>query len=978
MDVGWNRGPAAARASRFRTAVHLRPARSVVLSRCAVLSVAKLTLGQEAYYEQQVALGLDDYYAGRGESPGLWAGSGAEGLELSGVVSDGHLGTLLRGVSPAGGARLRAPAKERTITVRTLDERTGEWREEPKRLAPVAGYDLVFSCPKSVSLLHALTGDEEVRRAISDAHEASWQAALSYLEAEACVVRRGRGGQVRERGEGFVAAAFRHRTSRAQDPHLHTHVIVANLARSNDGTWRALDGEAILRTYRLAAGYLYEAHLRSALSRMLGVRWTTLVKGMAEIEGVSKEAIRAFSTRRQSLVEHMEAMGTSGFAAARVAALATRERKQAIDLPDLREAWVARAAEMGLGANELRGLLNLEPWRDLDLPAIATESLTAHQTTVTAPELVRAVAGAARDGATVEEVLAGVEAIVRRPEVTRVGDDATPGRPARFTTRSLLELEREALQVALDGRDAGAPCARAASLVSALGHAGVPLSDEQRRLVEAAALSPDRVVCVVGAAGAGKTTALRVLGDALARDGVPVLGAAPSGRAADELAQAAEIPAATLHSLLLEAGRSGGLPRGCVLVVDETGMAETRVLAPVLRAVDAAGGKAILVGDPAQLPAVGAGGLYGTLCDRLGAVSLVENRRQHDPAERDALARLRAGDAEGYLGHAAREGRLLVAGDAAQAKERLLADWWRAAAEGDLRDSVMLAHRRADVRDLNEGARALLQESGRLGEQALVAGEREFRSGDRVVCRRNDPALGVRNGTRASVRAVDPVLGIITLQMDGGPSCQLHARYAAEHLDHGYALTGHAAQGASVERAFVLVRAEGALAEWGYVTASRARTETRLYAVGPELSPVEGLARIDPGPATRHLVGALSRAAAEQAAVERVERKHEGPTPARMARERLEREIESRSRLLASTRKQLACLGWVGRRRHGDELREVIGAQLRVLADLRTELRELPTHEVHARPASLERPAVSRAREPVVRERPERGIGLEL
>lgn len=117
-----------------------------------MLSVAKLALGQEAYCEQQVALDLDDHYVGRGESPGLWAGSGAEGLDLSGVVSDGDLGTLLRGVSPADGARLRAPAKERTITVRTLDEVSGEWSNEAKTLAPVAGYDLVFSYPKSVSL----------------------------------------------------------------------------------------------------------------------------------------------------------------------------------------------------------------------------------------------------------------------------------------------------------------------------------------------------------------------------------------------------------------------------------------------------------------------------------------------------------------------------------------------------------------------------------------------------------------------------------------------------------------------------------------------------------------------------------------------------------------------------------------------------------------------------------------------------------
>jgi conjugative relaxase-like TrwC/TraI family protein len=847
-----------------------------------MLSVAKLALGQESYYEQQVALGLDDYHAGRGESPGLWVGSGAEAIELVGAVEDGSLGPLLRGLSPADGERLRAPAKERTITVRTLDEASGVWRDEPKTLAPVARYDLVFSCPKSVSLLHALTDDAEVRRAISEAHESSWQAALSYLEAEACVVRRGRGGAIREHGQGFVAAAFRHRTSRAQDPHLHTHVIVANLARSPDGRWRALDGEAILRTYRLAAGYLYEAHLRHELSSSLGVAWTEPAKGMAEIEGVPPEAIRAFSTRRQSLVEHMQAMGTSGFAASRVAALATRERKEAIDLPDLRESWLARASEMGLGAIELRGLLEREPVHELELPTIAADDVTAHQTTVTTPELVRAVASAARDGASVKAVLAGVEEIARGPELVRVGDDATPGRPARFTTRSLLDLEREALRVALAGRDAGARCAEASGLVMALSNSPVSLSDEQRALVEATALSPDRVVCVEGAAGAGKTTALRVLGDALSLSDVAVLGAAPSGRAADELERATDIPSETLHSLLADARRSGGLPRGCVLVIDEAGMAETRVLAPVLCLVDEARGKAILVGDPAQLPAVGAGGLYGALCERLGAERLVENRRQRELAEREALARLRSGDAEAYLGHAARQGRLLIADSATQAKQQLLADWWRTA-EGDLRESVILAHRRVDVRDLNESARTLLLQSGRLGERALIAGDREFRPGDRVVCRHNDSALGVRNGTRASVREIDPVLGIVTLLVDDGPSRQLPARYAAEHLEHGYALTGHGAQGASVERAFVLVRAEGALAEWGYVAASRARTETRLYAVGPELGADAGLARDEPEPATRLLADALARTAAEAPALERLATA--GPDERALARE---------------------------------------------------------------------------------------------
>jgi hypothetical protein len=107
-----------------------------------VLSVAKLKLGQEAYYEQQVARGLDDYYAGRGESPGIWAGSSSAWLGLVGVVEDGDLGTLLRGVNPANDQRVRAPVRERTITRRVLDVETGVWREEPQQLNPVSGNDL--------------------------------------------------------------------------------------------------------------------------------------------------------------------------------------------------------------------------------------------------------------------------------------------------------------------------------------------------------------------------------------------------------------------------------------------------------------------------------------------------------------------------------------------------------------------------------------------------------------------------------------------------------------------------------------------------------------------------------------------------------------------------------------------------------------------------------------------------------------------
>jgi conjugative relaxase-like TrwC/TraI family protein len=148
--------------------------------------------------------------------------------------------------------------------------------------------------------------------------------------------RKGKNGVTRERGCGFVAAAYQHRTSRAQDLHLHTHVIVANMARGSDGEWRALDGRPILKDYRLAAGYLDQAQLRFELTRSLGVEWLEPEHGMAAIAGVPEAALRAFSQRRAQVLDYLERRGGSGFYAAKVAAIERRDRKEPIDLPRLR------------------------------------------------------------------------------------------------------------------------------------------------------------------------------------------------------------------------------------------------------------------------------------------------------------------------------------------------------------------------------------------------------------------------------------------------------------------------------------------------------------------------------------------------------------------------------------------------------------------------------------------------------------------
>ena len=158
----------------------------------------------------------------------------------------------------------------------------------------MAGYALSFSPPKSVSLLWALA-DEAVSAEVRAAHDAAVNAALEFLQDHAAFTRRGHAGVVQADTDGYLAAAFTHRTSRARDPQLHTHVLVsAKVRASTDGAWLALDGRELFEVQK-AAGLVYKAGLRAELSTRLGVAWGTVdANGGAEIVGVPAGVGRAF------------------------------------------------------------------------------------------------------------------------------------------------------------------------------------------------------------------------------------------------------------------------------------------------------------------------------------------------------------------------------------------------------------------------------------------------------------------------------------------------------------------------------------------------------------------------------------------------------------------------------------------------------------------------------------------------------------
>ncbi len=299
-----------------------------------MLSIGKLGAGGQVYYLATVAPGVEDYYVGRGEAPGRWRGSLADELGLDGRVDADSLRAVLEGRDPSSEAVLGRARSDR-----------------------VPGFDLTFRAPKSVSVLFALGGFETAGE-VRGAHDEAVEAALGYLERTACWSRRGTNGIEQIQGQGFVAAGFRHRTSRAGDPHLHTHVLVANVTRAIDGRWLTLDARH-LYLHAKTAGYLYEAHLRAELTRRLGVAWGPVQNGIADIDGIPKAVLRAFSTRRAEIEAEMAYRGVTSARAAEVAALDTRQAKDyRVDPVTMIEHWQQQANELGLDRDSLETILH--------------------------------------------------------------------------------------------------------------------------------------------------------------------------------------------------------------------------------------------------------------------------------------------------------------------------------------------------------------------------------------------------------------------------------------------------------------------------------------------------------------------------------------------------------------------------------------------------------------------------------------------
>jgi conjugative relaxase-like TrwC/TraI family protein len=848
-----------------------------------MMGLAKMAPDGWAYYAREIAAGVEDYFAGHGEEKGRWIGRGADALGLSGETDAELLSRLFgQGLHPLTGA--------------ALGRRFGSDKDT------VAGYALSFSPPKSVSVLWALAG-EVVSDAVRAGHDAAVEAAVEFLQDHAAFTRRGHGGMVQEATRGYLAAVFVHRTSRAGDPQLHSHVLVANKVQAvSDGRWLAVDGRELYEVQK-AAGMLFKACLRAELTARLGVAWTDVDDdGGAELVGVPEGLITLFSKRRAEveaaaagLISEKEAvLGRSltndeRAAVYQVAAYRSRAAKgdggettgqlrarwtaEATGAGHPPEGWVGRLAGRRVPSRTERQLsrMGLAPSVELSLSETIELLERKHSTwgradVVEALSVVLPTRNAKTASAVRKAIEAAADLLVDHPDIVML---TCPDRPdlrhggIRYSTWWTLQTEQAVLDTVEAGRTASVAIAPSCRILAEAG-----LGDDQAQAVRRLCVGGERVAVLVGPAGSGKSRTLGAARQAWEAAGMKVRGVAPSAVAAGVLGEQAGIRSETLAKFLLDAAQGRiRLQPGEVIVCDEASMVSTRDLAQLVLHVEASGGKLVLVGDHYQLGSVDAGGLFRLLATDAKTAELTGVRRFADPWEAQATRRLRTGDhsvIDEYIEH----GRV-ASGDRDNALDAAHQAWFDARHQG--RSTVVMAADHDTVDQLALRARAWRVAAGQVEPEGITVDRQTVGVGDEIVTTRNDRRLTtttggwVRNGDRWQIRHRTGTGALQLSSLDGRGTVTVPGDYVAENVALAYAVTVHKAQGITVDEA-VLVVDRATTAEHLYVGMTRGRHHNQACVV-TEAAGDEHTRRETPDAAVV-LAGALRKTSNEKSATE--------------------------------------------------------------------------------------------------------------
>ncbi|GAB2992426.1 AAA family ATPase [Saccharothrix stipae] len=728
-------------------------------------------------------------------------------------------------------------------------------------------------------------------------------------------------------GSGFLGWAMVERTARpvtgmpVGDPHWHVHLTLSNMTRGiEDGKWStiAAGGRDLIR-HAPVVQHMVHALIRYQMTTRFSVRYHRSQRtGRWEIAGIPDETLRQFSKRNNDIRALLTRLGHDPQTATRVqqdlAARLTRRPKHApgrshgdyIDAPDatLQDIWQGQELAAGRDpAEQLRRVLagghlpedreQLEPEPVITAETIARQlldpaaGLTSHSRRFTRADVLRHVADAMPGGyespeaieAMTDRVLAHLD-FVRLPQgaelVHGVGAKRSlaaqhMANAEQFTTTDVVEAEKIILRAAKASHPEQSPVRVTdpdllqMTFDTVEAGQGYPLSDEQLAAVTRLATDGRMIDTVNGAPGTGKTTLLRALRTTLEAAGYVVEGTASAAVAARNLQAESGIPSRTLASLLFTAEDldSTALTGVDVLVVDEANLTDDRARARLYRRATRTGTRIVEVGDKLQLRGVGAGSLFGHVHRLVDGPDLVDNRRQRDEDEREAIALWREGRYSEALAIWMLNNRLVATDTTSEATAAMLATWaqMRTGAPDphtEIRGLVMLSATRDMVDRLNHGAQALRLADDELGPGRTYSlrrgGEIRFHIGDHVlmrinaVQRRTLADTDVLNGYRAVVTAITDD-GTLTVEWQEDTADGRAARLgrltpeyvACGGVSLGYAMTVHKSEGLTVGDQWrgpngewsggtVLFHAAGADNPAAHVATSRHRNAVHLFA----------------------------------------------------------------------------------------------------------------------------------------------------
>lgn len=779
----------------------------------------------------------DYYLSPTGEptqAPGHWLAS-ADTLARLGIEGEAVEGrdfiALMEGKHPRSGAWLRP-------------EGAGGGRG--------GGVDLTFSAPKSVSVLWAL-GDEQSRREIEAAHAAAVEQAMGHLRESVATVRRS-GGRIEEPAADLIAAEYRHTTARAvldgeaPDPQLHSHVVVTSAVRE-DGRIVAVASRPVFRSAREVGAYY-----RSALAQELKQRGHAIERGTGkegrffEVAGVPRSVIESFSARAREVVRAIERFRAEHGRAPEVGELQAlklenRRAKVVVTKADLQRAWNETAARHDFDADRLvhDGVPIEVP--ESPLEARIEQRLTERAATFPASELHAVALEQSTGELSPRQAIVLTKTMIAERRVLPLEG----GLMTTLTVRAREQaIERRFAELAKRaGREVGEPVrARAAAQVR--DRIGAPLSEEQLSALRTIS-GPERAAVLVGPAGTGKGVVIDAAAHAEQLAGAETLGVAAAGATAQRLGQ--DSPALAGRTLTLDAlvarAERGQLALGqrTTVYFDEAGMADTARLDRLTELVADRGAKLVVIGDAAQLPSIGAGGMFERLAGLVPGAELSNVRRTLDPAEQRAWADLRAGRAERAMAHYLAEGRLYFSDSRDEAVEHAVSEWAKLTERHPIGEVALISDAsNKEIDRMNARAQHHRAARGELGDvEVQVPGVHYgLREGDRVALiaqHRQHGMPRIENGERGEVIKIGRG-GDVMIEFDSGG----RRGFAGEELASvrlGYAQHIHRAQGATVTRTLVVTGGWQTSKEPAYVEASRARRGTDWFLAREDLG-VEG------------------------------------------------------------------------------------------------------------------------------------------